>query len=200
TVYIDYNVIVNIAGTPAKPSAGQLRVEIDRLLETNHRIALSAWHAYELARSNRPEHVNSCCSFVEEINPVWLSNPQFIKSEEIARFLSHERRPEEIIMPVSAMNNVYSQMWATYGGPVLIGETFRFSIEALQNTPGALEHINRAALETPRAIQIGREAYADGRLAANQHVIDREYFEGLIGRRGDDVDFVMNNMGRAIAF
>lgn len=178
TAYLDYNIVATAAGSPPGRHTASWKAAIDALSGAGYRFALSAWHAYELAKSNNQEHVESCCEFIEEIKPLWLSNSVFIKRDEIARFLNHANG--KINYPARAFNPSIAQMWTTYGGIIKIGETFRNTVHELRNAPGALAQISNVAAETPDAIQAGRDALADGRYKATQHLVDQEYFSSLI--------------------
>lgn len=201
TVYIDYNVIVDIAGIRASPDANRLVDHVGLLRGNKYRFVLSAWHAVELARSNRPEHVRSCVEFIHGLKPLWLSDSFFVKTEEIRRFLqqegdSTETQPHDA---VPAMNEYVSQMWSTYGGPVFVGESFGDFVEALRTTPGALETVIAAAHKTPNAIRSGREAMKDGRVSTYENIVDREYFDALVGPGdGDAVDYILANKDRVL--
>jgi hypothetical protein len=51
---------------------------------------LSAWHAVELARSNDSAHVANCIGLVDRLKPLWLSNPSYVKTEELKKVLAGE--------------------------------------------------------------------------------------------------------------
>jgi hypothetical protein len=177
-VYLDYNIIAKAVGLPHSPHAALWRAAIEALQVEGYRFALSAWHAYELAKSDNQAHVDVCCGFVEAIRPLWLSNSVFIKRDEITQFLNNANGYD--VYPVRALNPSIAQMWMTYGGIMKIGETYRNTVHEIRNTPGALDRIDNAAAETRGAIQAGRDALADGRYKATQHIVDRDYFSSLI--------------------
>jgi hypothetical protein len=114
TVYLDYNIIAKVAGLPSSPHAALWRAAIEGLQDAGYRFALSAWHAYELAKSDNQAHVDACCGFVEAIRPLWLSNSVFIKRDEITRFLNYASVND--VYTVRALNPSIAQMWTTYGG------------------------------------------------------------------------------------
>jgi hypothetical protein len=188
-IYIDYNILVGVAGLPASQNSAAWRVAISTLADSGHRFVVSAWHAYELAKSDRQDHVDSCCEFVEALNPLWMSNNVFVKREEIAQCLQCIMRGEHgnAAHPSNAFNQTIAQMWATYGGIVIVGETFRNMVQALRDTPGALDEINAAAAETPGAIMDARDALAGRRMAADGDIVDREYFATLIDAANPDL-------------
>lgn len=162
------------------------------LLDAGYRVVLSAWHAYELAKSENTYHVDACCAFIEQLDPLWLSNNNFVKREEITRFLKRARGKGD--HQVRAFNQTVSQMWATYGGIVLIGETFTGTVAALRATPGAIDEINTAAAETPGAIRVAREAQERGYNFDAAPIFDREYFSAFIDPADHDgLDYVMNH-------
>lgn len=182
TIYVDYNLIVIAAGIPVHADAEKIQGAFFSLAERGFRFALSAWHAYELARSKSQEQVDACCTFIEKLDPIWMSNGNYVKRKELAHFLS--KKDGLMIKPKplneQAFNTEVSQMWSTYGGPVLVGETFRDAVHAIKKTPGALSLIDAAAKETPGAILTGRAAVANGQLGDTELIIDQEYFTHLI--------------------
>ena len=197
TIYLDHNIIAIAAGLPLKPTAPDVRARIGALLHAGHRFALSAWNAFELAQSQQQDHVHSCCAFIESINPIWVSNGNYVKRKELKRFLSGA--PDHRI---PALSNLVSQMWATYGdgAAVTIGETFTNTVRELRGAPEALATVQAAARMTPEAIEIGRQARDDGRLAANADIVDREYFAMLLGSIDRDaLDHVMGRLREVLA-
>jgi len=193
TVYLDYNIIAKVAGFPVSPVAEAWREAIKRLSGMGYHFALSGWHAYELAKSDNEQHVDACCRFVEEVSPIWLSNNIFVKRDELARFRGS--MDGNAGQPVRAFNQVISQMWATHGPFVIIGESFRNTVEALRISPGALEEINNAASETPRAIQDSRDALAEGRYALSQNIVDRVYFADLVNRHDTEyLEYILDHI------
>lgn len=179
---MDYNLIVIAAGIPVHADAEKMQSAFFALAERGVRFAFSAWHAYELARSKSEEHIDACCAFIEKIDPIWMSNGNYVKRKELAHFLETNEgfTTIPILLTRHAFNATISQMWSTYGGPVFVGETFRNSVYELRKTPGALKLIDDAARETPDAILIGRAAVANGQLGENEQIIDREYFANLV--------------------
>ncbi len=78
-IYVDYNIISAAARVPADDVSAALRGELLRLVQSRgHYVVLSAWHAFELAKSNRNDHVASCCDLVEALRPLWVSNNRFV--------------------------------------------------------------------------------------------------------------------------
>lgn len=198
TVYLDYNIIVKSAGSPAAPYEDAWQKACIALLDAGYRIVLSAWHAYEMAKSENPHHLDACCAFIEQLNPLWLSNNNFVKHEEIARFLKCARGKGE--RQVRVFNQTVSQMWATYGGIVLIGETFAGTVAALRSTPGAINEINTAAAETPGAIRAAREAQEKGYDFDANPIFDREYFGAFIDPADQvGLEYVMNHRNEVYA-
>jgi hypothetical protein len=108
-IYLDHNVIATVAGLPPDPRAPAWHEAIKKLAAADHRFALSAWHAYELANSGNQEHIESYCNFVKNIRPLWLSNSHFVKRKEISLFLKQDGDH-----PVPVFNPSIAQMWTTY--------------------------------------------------------------------------------------
>lgn len=196
TVYLDYNIIAKVAGLPPDQHAGEWRTAIKRLSEAGYRFALSAWHGYELAKSLNHDHVKACCDFVEEINPIWLSDSCFVRREEIENFLNVAYRGNAAggKLPNAAFNQTFSQMWSTFGGEVIVNDSFRHMVQELRSTPGAIDEIKEAAAETPAAILTGREAQKDGRYAAYAPIIDREFYRDLVNpREAGALEFILKH-------
>ncbi len=178
-VYLDHNVLSSAAATKTESSTLEVRDGISRLLASGHQIALSGWHVVELARSRHQAFIESYCLYVESLSTVWLSSPLFVKREEIKRYL-HSKSPlgTQVCEPISAVNPLLSQMWTTYGGVVVVGETFSDTIRAIK--PGYLEDLEKAISKTPAAILTARAALQDGRHHATEHLVDRSYFASLL--------------------
>jgi hypothetical protein len=203
TIYLDHNVVSGIAGIPAAPDAETLRAYATELKKSGYRFALSAWNMYELARSDDIKHVEQCCAFVEELDPIWVSNTHTVKSQEVARYL---QPIFDCIGPVRSkvvvpFHLTVAEMWSTYGGPTRPDETFRGTVLALRSDPRNIERVERAANLTPNAILTGRQAKQNGALKFFKFIIDRGYFEGLVprGTPSQQVNFLMKTIKRVIA-
>lgn len=185
TVYLDYNVISHIAGVPNKANAEDLRKHLLELKTDGYRFALSAWHMYELARSNCQLHVDQCCALVEEILPLWVSNTQSVKRQEVDRYL---QPIFDKVGPVRnrnfiPFNETVSLMWKTYSDDLIVhNENFRGSVAALRVDPNDIANIDRAANETPQAILMNRIAHKAGILEDIPY-IDRDYLKNLLPSR-----------------
>jgi len=191
-IYIDYNIISEAGQTPATIGSAALRNELRRLTRGGHQMALSAWHAFELAKSKRDDHIASCCDLVEDLRPLWISNNRFVLAHELEQFLAASTED----LRRFAFNTYVSQMWSTYdAAAALVGETFVDTVRALRSNPTNLTEIETAANQTPGAVLIGREALQDGRLAAHQRIIDGDYFRSVLRRaRPADIDRLVSTM------
>jgi hypothetical protein len=171
--YVDYNIIVIAARLPVNTRAEEARAQFVVLMNAGHRFALSAWHAFELAKSDRQDHIDACCQFVEALGPLWLSNSRYVKREELHRFLYGA--PDG--RPVSVFNDCVWQMWATYdeGGAILIGDSFNNTVRQLRQTPGAVAQVQAEAAQTPGATRIARAARDLG-VNVEKQLVDSEYF------------------------
>jgi hypothetical protein len=193
TVYVDYNVLVWATGLTNRPNVAALRQELVALRDAGYSIALSAWHIVELAAASDDNQIAEISRFADELSPVWVSNPAYVKRQELKRFL-HPTTPGD----VPALNIYLSQMWATYSGIVFIGEPLAQVVQSIRHT--GLDDIRKAASETPDAIQIGRAALADGRLKANELIIDRGYFSMLLPPEdAQRVDHLLDNKKQLLA-
>lgn len=131
TIYLDYNLLA-IIGSRTRKEAEALEAHAMQLIANGDRIGLSAWHAVELARSNDSTHIANCIGLVDRLRPVWLSNPSFVKTEELKKVLAAERDfPGLVASANPAFNGPISQMWATYG-PAFVGESFENTVHALR--------------------------------------------------------------------
>ncbi len=196
TIYLDHNVVSSIAGITATQDAEKLRAHTVELKNSNYQFVLSAWNMYELARSNNMTYVEQCCSFVQELNPIWVNNNHAVKCQEVARYL---QPMFDCIGPVRSrivepFHSTVAEMWSTYGGAMqLPNETFRDSVLLLRSNPKHIERVAQAANLTPDAILTGRKAQQNGALKFLEFIIDREYFVGLVprGTPREQVDFLM---------
>jgi len=187
TVYVDYNILTWATGTNPRPDSSAVRQELLALRDAGYRIALSAWHIYELAASENDDYIARVSSLADELSPVWVSNPAYVKRQELKRFLHPATAGD-----VPAFNTYLSQMWATYSGIVFVGEPLAQVVQSIRHT--GLDGLRKAASETPDAIQIGRAALADGRLKANEPIIDRGYFTMFLPREdAPRVDYLLDN-------
>jgi hypothetical protein len=180
TIYLDHNVVVGVAGRPAWADAPSERERIERLRAQGVQFVLSAWHMYELAKSEDLENVRSYCQFVDVLKPLWAKNPVAVKRAELQRFLDDGSTRAEI-PPISPFSDTVDAMWLSYGEGGTPDATFTSVVRALRSHPSFLEEMNAAADLTPDAIVTGRDAYRDGRLKSAEPIIDREYFAGLLG-------------------
>lgn len=199
SIYLDYNLIAIMAGR-TRQNAAQLENHLHKFRGGGDRIALSAWHALELSRSNDDGHIQACIELVDRLEPVWLSNPSYVKTEEIKKFLATEfgsRRFQPHSNP--AFNVTVSQMWSTYG-ETIVGETFSHTVWALHNHAPSRETIDNAVRQTPKAILIGREAMKNGRGKTYEAIIDREYFASLAprGASSGEIDCLVANVSRVL--
>lgn len=175
TIYIDYNILVWAAGFDSRKcgDAANVRRDLVDLHNAGYRITLSAWHIYELAQAFGDDQVTEISRFADELAPSWASNPDYIKRKELVKFL-HPATAEE----VTAHNLFRSQMWATFGMSVLVGEPLVQTVQSIRRY--GLKTINDAADESPNAIQALRVARADGRLNASAPLIDRAHLSSLL--------------------
>jgi hypothetical protein len=190
TAYLDYNVVASVAGIPTSPDATDERAAARVLKNGGIRFVASAWMGYELARSVDDSHVQRCCDFVEELDPLWMSNPHDVERMELDRYLGFSARNPE------ALQQNIARMMATYGSAVLIGETFSGFVRELRSHPRHVEVIRQAAQETPDAISGAREPWAQERMKEFRSVIDREHLAMILGRTPSDpvIDKLMANL------
>lgn len=180
TVYLDYNVVSSLFTSGKEDKRNETIAKMDLLRENEHRFAFSAWHSFEIARSINNSHIASCCDFIESLDPVWMSNTSFVKKSELLNYQKHLKLVCGEIAPVQAINETLARMWATYGGPVLIGETLFGMVQMLKEHPEDLELVNKVASQTVDAIKIGREALKDGRYKKSESVLDEAYIDVLL--------------------
>jgi hypothetical protein len=173
------------------------------LKQRGYQFVLSAWNMYELARSDNMQHIEQCCAFVDQLDPVWVSNNSDIKRQEVACFLQKKfgSLDGQLSRAVTPFNPTVAQMWATYGGLVLIGETFRDAVLAWRADPRNIEHVEQAANETPDAILTGRRAVKNGAMKQFKFIVDRKYFAGLVpaGTSPEHIDFLAEHIKDVLA-
>jgi hypothetical protein len=179
TIYLDHNVVVGVAGRPAWADATVERDRIEALQAQGVQFVLSAWHMYELAKSEDPDNVRGYCQFVEALKPLWAKNPIAVKRAELRRFLADPKASADWVS-ISPFSDTVDAMWASYELGGIQGETLSGVVRELRADPSFLQEMNEAAELTPDAITTGRDAYQDGRLKAAEAIIDRGYFAGLL--------------------
>ena len=197
TVYLDYNLIA-IMGGRTHQNAEFLEDQILQLIANGDRVALSAWHAIELSRSQHENYIEACINLVGRLQPLWLSNPSYVKTEEIKGFLVKELQDPRFEPRANlALNKTISQMWSTYGGEVFVGETFGDIVNALHKSPPS-KALTDAIRQTPKAILTGREAVKDGRAKSYESAIQKEYFKGIVphGVTTGTIDYLVANTDR----
>ncbi len=180
TVYVDYNVVSSLFASNKENERKAVAERLDLLRKHGHRFAFSAWHSFEIARSTSSSHIVSCCEFIESLDPVWMSNSSFVKKTELINYQKYLKLIHGEISPVPVFNETLARMWATYGGPVLIGETLLGMVQMLKDHPEDLELVNKVASQTVDAIKISREALKDGRYKKSESVLDEAYIDMLL--------------------
>jgi len=198
TIYLDYNLLA-IMGGRTRQNAEYLENHCLQLVADGNQVALSAWHAVELSRSNHDEHIRACIDLVDRLQPLWVSNPLYVKTEELKGFLVEELEfPNLEPHANSAFNTVISQMWSTYGES-FVGETFGHTVDALRSNPAAIETLTNAISETPKAIQTGRKAAKEGWLKNYATLIDWEYFKRLVPTAAiSELDYLTTHVDRVL--
>lgn len=203
TIYLDHNVIADIAGIPGAHDAPERREHVKALQALGNRFVLSAWNMYELARSNNQQHIDQCCSFVEELEPLWVSDSRKVKKQEVDRFL---QPMFDNVGPVrnrsfTPFNGTVAEMWATFGEGSRPDESFTNSVALLRAHPDFVANVDLAALETPVAILIGRQAHRDGRARLLQGIIDREFLKLFlpVGDANQQLDYLMQNRKKLLS-
>jgi hypothetical protein len=197
-IYLDYNVVASTAGVPRQADAQQEREAIIALKLRGARFALSAWSAYELARSADQNHVRECCDFVEWLSPLWVSNASFLIQRELAQYLATRQTPNGDSRSLSALalNETIAQMWSTFGVAASRDESFRNVVRELKRSPTYIDHVATAASATVDAIKTARLAREDGRADRLRSTIDRTVFADRLGcAPGDErISFLMDNL------
>jgi hypothetical protein len=113
TIYLDHNVVVGVAGRPGWADAPSERERIQSLQSQGVQFVLSAWHKYELAKSEDLDNVRSYCQFVEALKPLRAKNPLAVKRAELQRFLDHPRASAEMPTIVSAPSSSIFSIFPT---------------------------------------------------------------------------------------
>lgn len=195
TIYLDHNVISSVGGIPAADDAAHQRNHAAELRKCGYRFALSAWNMYELARSSDIKHIEQCCDFVDELDPIWVNNNYSVKAQEIDRCLAIEF---DRIGPVRSrsvipFSSTVSEMWASYGLPTHAKDTFRASVLAFHRAQKNMGEIARVANATPDAILSARRAQQLGTLKLLESVVDRQYFAAMVpkGTPSEQINFLL---------
>ena len=196
TIYLDNNVLSGLGGQRKWPDHEGETAALGRLQATGAQVALSAWHAVELAQWRDAESVRQCCDLADAMRPVWANNPIAVKREEIIGYLERADGTSDRNTTVRPFSPTIPQMWGSYSGVVLLDETFPRYVAHLQDHPDDLKTITDAADQTPAAIAIGRAARADGRWDEAQPLVDAAYFQGLLGCGDEDARLkgIMDNL------
>jgi len=184
-----------------RPHVDALRAHVEQLIQNGNRIVLSAWHAIELSRATDIDQIRSSLRFIDDLQPLWLSNPIYVKREEIKSFLASEwDEPDLQGHDNPAFNTSVSQMWSTYSNDVFVGESLGDTVLAMNNQPDSCQPIEDALSNCPNAILTGRHAIQTGISKQVQHIVDQEYFESLVPQKLDNaVGYLMDNTDSALA-
>lgn len=203
TIYLDHNVIADIAGIPGAHDAPERREHVKALQALGNRFVLSAWNMYELARSHNQPHIDQCCSFVEELGPQWVSDSRKVKKQEVDRFL---QPMFDNVGPVrnhsfTPFNETVAEMWATFGVGSRPDESFTTSVALLRVHPDFVANVDQAAKETPMALLIGRQAHRDGSARLWQGIIDREFLELFLpaGDTNQQLNYLIRNRKKLLS-
>lgn len=205
TIYLDHNVIADIAGIPGAGDAMELREQVTALQALNHRFVLSAWNMYELARSSDKQHIGQCCSFVESLASLWVSATRHVHVQEVDRFLQpvFDKIGPVRNRTVTPFKQTVVQMWATFGADAPQQESFTTSVAALRANPEYLLGVHRAAVATPAAILTGRHAWRNGleRAPALQAVIEQDYLQHLLpnGASPEQLQYLVSERRKHLA-
>ncbi len=183
-VYIDHNVFTWLVAQRSTNSGDvEYRASLEMLTDSKTTVVLSAVNLYEIARSEDERHIAASIELLEELSPQWLSNPVYLQTEELSRYITRKLHGPEM-RPVRPLNTTMSQLWSTYGArDVVIGETVADCVIAWHRDRAALELVARAARETPDAILVGRRALAEGFARDNAMIIDEEYYRARLPAR-----------------
>ncbi|WP_211441228.1 hypothetical protein [Collimonas humicola] len=203
TIYLDHNVISSVGGIPATKDAERQRNHAADLRKCGYRFALSAWNMYELARSNDIKHIEQCCDFVDELDPVWVNNNFSVKAQEIDRYLAIEfdRIGPVRSRPVVPFSMTVSDMWSSYRLPSHAGDTFRASVLGFHRSPKNMREIERVANEMPDAILVARRAQQLGTLDFFDSIVDRQYFATMAPRSAppEQINFLLKTKRALLA-
>lgn len=186
-IYVDQNYLIDF-GTGKRPDDYEReRIVREKMrTEKRHRFVISAWNMFETAKANDAAERASIVDFVDELNPLYVSNPTFIKRQELLQFL--ERRGQ-LPFPAGALQSINenpSRMWATYSGVVFIGESFASYVEYLSRSEANRKEIQEPATEAPGLIRNARKAAKDDSLAIDDALIDEEWLWPLLPERAPD--------------
>ncbi|MGF6465116.1 hypothetical protein [Paraburkholderia youngii] len=185
-VYIDHNIItLMVVERSTHPLGTEYRAIHDLLANGRTTVALSAVSLYEIARSEIEAHVVNSITLLNELLPQWLSNPIYVQTEELKRYIARRcHRP--VTRPLDPLNSTMAQLWSTYGAQnVVIGETVADCLTTWHRERAAQRLVEEAARETPNAIMTGRRALAEGFVADNELIIDAEYYRARLPARSE---------------
>jgi hypothetical protein len=197
-VYLDYNVIASSVGIPEQPDGMAEVAAMLGLQQLGMRFALSAWTAYELAKSQDEQHVRQCCTFIEGLKPVWISDWRYLADRELAAFVARHgsRGADGRALTIHALNETIGQMWSTFGVHIALREGFTDCVMELRAQPRNLNMLANAAAFTPPAITASRAQRTEGK--ADDLRDDRQHFAQRLGCRERDerVEFLMANRAK----
>jgi hypothetical protein len=112
---------------------------------------------YELAKADNANERQLVISYVNQLNPLYLSNNSFIKRQELLQFLARRGKLSFRAEVVQALNESVARMWTTYSGVVFLDDSFGNYVEYLSRHKGERDEIHQQAMDTPRLISDARK-------------------------------------------
>ncbi|ASU40183.1 hypothetical protein hmeg3_19075 [Herbaspirillum sp. meg3] len=184
-IYLDHCYLVNLQRGFNEPLYRAEWEIAQSLNAAGHRFVVSAWNMVELAKAARIDRRQETATIVRNMMPLYLSNNNFIKSQELQLFLNRRTQWPFMISPeVQPFNETVSQMWSTYNaGPALIGEIFGEYVEHLAADRHDLGIVLREFGDSPNLIRSARVAAGKGLIAEPEPVINAEWIFGLLPER-----------------
>lgn len=186
-IYVDQNYLIDFGTGKHSEDAENERSLQDKVLGSQHsRFVVSAWNMYETARAADASERASITGFVDWLKPLYVSNSNYIKQQELLRFLDRHGHLPFHAREVQAVNETVSRMWATYSGIVLIGESFGNYVEYLSRNEENRREIQEPASDAPKLIRDARSAVKEMRLSPDDVLIDDEWLFPLLPERTPD--------------
>jgi hypothetical protein len=197
TIYLDHNIIhYFVRGFPGLREAEDGALQRALRSAPELRFAVSDWNliepCWEIDKSrDKMELVDRYASFLDALNPLFITNVTEIKRDEMAQLVYGRLGLETA--PVHALNQTYSQARAVYGAAdLLLGYTPRHFMRHLARTPEDLSKYRsgqQAVLDAQLSIQRAKQTGEYDDPAYRPQVL-RAWFESLIPDRGPDGKFI----------
>ncbi|EJM97469.1 hypothetical protein [Herbaspirillum sp. YR522] len=190
-VYFDHNVLIDANHARLEGNWGVWHELQSKLARLSARVVLSAWHMVENAKARDNQERRAYSAMITELQPLFLSNNNFVKQNELVRYLFNAGAWIENGEDRLPFHDSLAGMWTTYGGPVFIGEQFGEFVEQLVTDPQLRARIMTPLAEALALVKGAREAIQeDPGLIGAEAIVNREWLFDHLPERDRQGQFI----------